>query len=109
MATTTEQALARTQQLRLAVLAERRGQDSRALEGFWLTLEVWRSCVDSDRTRVDILLGAGGPSDGVEIDAADKVRYWTTDTPNGTRDTVLLHDHAADHWLAVADGYRDCY
>lgn len=94
---TYEQAHARTQQLRIAALQTHSGQDDTALAAHALSVETWVNAYDE--RRVEILLSCGGPSDGIDIDERDAVTYWTTDTPDRTKQTVRLSDADAGPWL----------
>jgi len=87
----------RTRELRLAALEVRDGRDDTALDAFALSVEVWWRA--DGASRVEILLGCGGPSDGVNIDEYDRVTYWSTDTPGSERVEVELPDDLAEHWV----------
>jgi len=87
----------RTRALRLAALEVRDGRDDTALDGFALDVEVWRRA--DGASRVEVLLGCGGPSDGVNIDEYGRVSYWSTDTPGFERVEVELPDGLAEHWI----------
>ena len=90
----------RTRALRLAALEVRDGRDDTALDGFALDVEVWRRRRPADgASRIEILLGCGGPSDGVNIDEYGRVTYWSTDTPGSERVEVELPDDLAEHWV----------
>ena len=98
----------RTQQLRLALIAERNGSDYRAVEGFAAGgIEIWTSSRGAQR--FEIMIGGGGPTDWVEVSERDAVTYYSTAHRSrygyGIADSVQMAQAQAAHWVDFVDAY----
>jgi len=95
-----EQARDRTEQLRDAITRELEGDDPRAVEGLIAGgIEVWQS--DHGGIMVEMMIGGGGPSDGVTV-RNGHATYWTTDTDDHRTQRFSMGPDDAEEWAAYA-------
>jgi hypothetical protein len=100
-----QQARDRTAYLLRAQRADARDRYGRGVEASLpCGIEVWTGPNGSQR--FEIQLSGGGPSDGINIDEADRVTYWTTDTPHSETATIQLPDSVGDYWLSLVESDR---